>query len=125
MATENVRDTDVKTRRQLAISLVVVGSSVVGVLGLGILVATAIKGDHKEFSQAAQLVLTSILPLVGTWIVTVLAFYFAKENLEPALSQAILAWATVAPSATLADAKVAMETTDWLTNVEIGQRSKA
>jgi hypothetical protein len=63
---------------------------------------------------------------------------------DPDSFKAILAWATVGETATLADAKHAMETTPdcidvlvtksgkgdspvvgWLTNIEIGQRSKA
>lgn len=35
-------------------------------------------------SAASQLVMSSVLPLLGTWIGTVLAFYFARENLEAA-----------------------------------------
>jgi len=31
-----------------------------------------------------QVILTSILPLLGTWIGTVLAYYFAKDNFEAA-----------------------------------------
>lgn len=38
----------------------------------------------KDKDSGHQLVLTSILPLVGTWVGTVLAFYFAKDNFESA-----------------------------------------
>lgn len=38
-------------------------------------------GDRGSVSQ---LVFSSVLPLFGTWVGTVLAFYFARENLEAA-----------------------------------------
>ena len=34
--------------------------------------------------EATRLVFTSVLPLLGTWVGTVLAFYFARENLQAA-----------------------------------------
>ncbi len=39
-----------------------------------------IKGDGDE----AMTVFTTLLPLVGTWVGTVLAYYFSKENFEAA-----------------------------------------
>ncbi len=84
MPDNNIIESDAKTRRRIAIGLVIGGSVIVGILGIVIMAAAAINGEFTEFYQAAQLVLTSILPLVGTWIGTVLAFYFAKENFESA-----------------------------------------
>src|SRR4051812_39073052 len=62
------------------IALVVVGSSLLVVL---ILSGVAI-GFADNRSAMARLVFTSVLPLLGTWVGTVLAFYFARENLEAA-----------------------------------------
>ena len=53
-----------------------------GVLGLAVLIMlTATAGQE---SDTAKLLLSSILPLLGTWVGTVLAYYFAKENFESA-----------------------------------------
>ena len=43
--------------------------------------------DNKE--PTARLVFTSVLPVLGTWVGTVLAFYFARENLEAATKSAL------------------------------------
>jgi CBS domain-containing protein len=61
---------------------VVIGSSA-GVILLGIVVMIAAAFAGKEsVKESAQLLFTSILPLLGTWVGTVLAFYFTKESLE-------------------------------------------
>jgi hypothetical protein len=52
----------------------------VSVLAVAILAGIAI---HGERSQAKE-ILTMILPMIGTWVGTVLAFYFGKEQLEAA-----------------------------------------
>ncbi|MFB8005216.1 hypothetical protein [Nocardia sp. NPDC056000] len=60
----------------------VVGLSLAAITGLSALVvAMADTGDRDRVSQ---LVFSSVLPLFGTWVGTVLAFYFARENLEAA-----------------------------------------
>jgi hypothetical protein len=51
------------------------------VLALGAVAIFFSKGDQGE---QARNVLSTILPLVGTWVGTVLAFYFAKDNFESA-----------------------------------------
>ena len=80
MKKQNAEPADSGTRRWIANVLVIGGIVVVGVLGVLVIKYTAIDKRH----EASQLVLTSILPLVGTWIGTVLAFYFAKDNFESA-----------------------------------------
>ena len=42
------------------------------------------KPDGKELMEAGKLLLSVLLPLFGTWVGTVLAFYFSKENFESA-----------------------------------------
>ena len=42
------------------------------------------KPDNDAVMRAANLLLTSLLPLFGTWVGTVLAFYYTKENYEAA-----------------------------------------
>ena len=62
------------------IALVIVGSSLAVILVIsGVAIALA---DNR--STTSRLVFTSVLPLLGTWVGTVLAFYFARENLEAA-----------------------------------------
>jgi hypothetical protein len=68
-----------------AIALFVLILSVVGVLLISTLIISL---DH----DSADKVFSAIIPLFGTWVGTVLAFYFSKENFESAsrsLHQAI------------------------------------
>lgn len=73
MATQ--KDVDGKTRNQLAVGIVLFSAAAVAILG-----AIAIWNDTDKSDQ----VLGQILPLLGTWVGTVIAFYFAKDNLESA-----------------------------------------
>ena len=58
----------------------------VGVTILGIVVIRLAANDKR--GEASQLVFGSLLPLLGTWVGTVLAFYFAKANYESAANHA-------------------------------------
>jgi hypothetical protein len=40
------------------------------------------EGEARK--DAAQLVMTGVLPLLGVWVGTILAFYFSRENLQAA-----------------------------------------
>lgn len=62
------------------IAIIVLGFSIAGVVYLGLTMINA--ATDKE--DAARYVLASILPLLGTWVGTVLAFYFSKDNFESA-----------------------------------------
>jgi hypothetical protein len=62
-------------REWLATIVVLISVVAVGVLG-----AMAIRHDSTQ----AKDILTMILPMIGTWVGTVLAFYFGKEQLEAA-----------------------------------------
>lgn len=64
-----------RTRQWLAVGIVVAGVVAVTILG-----AISIFRDGAE----AENVLGQILPLFGTWVGAVIAFYFAKDNLETA-----------------------------------------
>lgn len=59
------------------IAIAITAVSIVGVL---VLAAVCIWFNHDK----AQEILTTVLPVIGTWVGTVLAFYFSKENLESA-----------------------------------------
>jgi hypothetical protein len=67
---------DGTTRELLAILVSVISLAAVIVFGL-----VAIFSSHKD---QAKDVLTAVLPMIGTWVGTVLAFYFTKQNFEAA-----------------------------------------
>ena len=67
------------------IAIVIVGASLLSILVIsGGAIALA---DDK--AAMSRLVFTSVLPVLGTWVGTVLAFYFARENLEAATSSTL------------------------------------
>jgi hypothetical protein len=71
---------DQNTRNRIAFWITFGGLIAVIVLGIFVIcLATA-----EDRSDAARLVFGSLLPLLGTWVGTVLAFYFAKANFEAA-----------------------------------------
>ena len=70
-------------RARLGIRLVFWATWAVVSLGIVVLIA-AYRLGPMEFRDASQLLLSSLLPLLGTWVGTVLAFYFTKENFEAA-----------------------------------------
>src|SRR3954471_18215413 len=70
---------DVSTRRWLAAAIV--GASIVGIVVMSVM---AIGFAVKSRADTSRLVFSSVLPLFGTWVGTVLAFYFARENLAAA-----------------------------------------
>jgi len=69
------------TRFWLAIGVTVI--SVVAVSTLAGLIIHYSK-DGPNAATNAQNVLNSVLPLLGTWVGTILAYYFSKENFEAA-----------------------------------------
>ena len=64
------------TRFWLAIGVTIVSITAVTLLARIII--------SKGTDTAAQNVLNSVLPLLGTWVGTILAYYFSKENFEAA-----------------------------------------
>jgi len=68
------------TRHWLAITMV--SLSVAGIT-VAAWVAIAFS-NSTDRADTTRLVFTSVLPLFGTWVGTVLAFYFARENLQAA-----------------------------------------
>ncbi len=60
---------------------------IIGVAGGGVLVLAALMiylSDVQHRRDTAQLVMTGVLPLLGVWVGTILAYYFSKENLQAA-----------------------------------------
>lgn len=71
---------DRRFRHLLAAGIVLLG---IVLLGLASWIALHY-ADSDDRPEMARLVFASSVPLLGTWIGTVLAFYFARENLEAA-----------------------------------------
>jgi hypothetical protein len=66
-----------------------VGFSVAGLTIMSVtVIALAPSADRYD---ASQLVFGAVLPVLGTWVGTVLAFYFARENFESATESALRA----------------------------------
>jgi hypothetical protein len=85
-------DGERRFRHVLASGMLIV--SIVGVVvisGLAIWLATS---DNRP--AATQLVFSSVLPLFGTWVGTVLAFYFARDNLTAATDNTLKLQSAVA-----------------------------
>src|SRR5713226_1358319 len=62
-----------------------IGVTIVSIIAVAVLAMQVI--DHakdKDIAGNAQNVLNSVLPLLGTWVGTILAYYFSKENFEAA-----------------------------------------
>jgi hypothetical protein len=63
--------------------------STIALVALGIVImcgsiVAALHGKPDSVMSAAQLLLSALLPLFGTWVGTILAFYYSKENYEAA-----------------------------------------
>lgn len=69
-----------RTRDYIALTLIVAG-----IVGITLVSAAAIWfAKSSERADTTMAVFSALLPVVGTWIGTVLAFYFAKENFQAA-----------------------------------------
>lgn len=87
------KNTDSEERAKIGRRVVYFALGVIGILGLAA-IAVAIyapAGESIEKSkqryELVKDVLTSLLPVLGTWVGTVLAFYFSKENFVEAAKQ--------------------------------------
>ena len=60
----------------------IAGGAIIGisVISLG----GAVWAGPEEFVKTSQLVFNALLPLLGTWVGTVLAYYFSRKNFESA-----------------------------------------
>src|SRR5262245_28929682 len=71
-------------RAKLGLYLVIGSSAGVLLLGMIVIIASGFKGGAADIKDTAQLIFTGLLPLLGTWVGTILAFYYSKENFESA-----------------------------------------
>jgi|SRR5438105_992819 len=100
---------DASTRKRLAITVVAISAvGIVVISGLAIGFA-----GSKSRADTSKLVFTAVLPLLGTWVGTVLAFYFAQGNLEAA-TESTLALAGATETATPVT-KVMIPESDFVT----------
>ncbi|HEX6507781.1 MAG TPA: hypothetical protein VF221_09135 [Chloroflexota bacterium] len=100
---------DASTRKRLA--MIVVAISVIGIVAISGL-AIGFAGANNR-ADTSKLVFTAVLPLLGTWVGTVLAFYFAQGNLEAA-TESTLALAGATDTTTPVTAVMIPES-DWVT----------
>lgn len=70
----------VDTRTFLALGVVVI--SILGVILLAI--TNIVVAEPSERRETTNQVLSAVLPLLGTWVGTVMAYYFTRENYEAA-----------------------------------------
>jgi hypothetical protein len=69
------------------------------VLGVAVIAASALDASKERTAlESAKWVLGVVLPLLGTWVGTILAFYFGKDNFEAATRQTLAAVREVLPS---------------------------
>jgi hypothetical protein len=86
---------------------------VLGISGGTILVISAIAlygaaSDPDQFAETSRLVFNALLPLLGTWVGTVLAYYFSRKNFEAA-SQSVERMVTLTTEQKLAQIFVEKE----------------
>jgi len=87
-------------RERLGTRLVIISTIALVTLGIFVMagaVVTELRGNSPNaVRDAAQLLFSSLLPLLGTWVGTILAFYYSKENYEAASRGTLDAVRTVA-----------------------------
>jgi hypothetical protein len=72
-------------QQKLATWVVAIGAGISGLCAIVAIGAIAVTGvGGQQTAQAAKDILTILLPVIGTWIGTVLAFYYSRENFEAA-----------------------------------------
>ena len=84
MSLTNAPQSPVQEKLARTISIIVLsGTCLFGLLGIAMaIIAMSIDhGDTAKAKDILQTLFSAILPLFGTWIGTILAFYFSKENL--------------------------------------------
>lgn len=67
------------------IAKIVLGISGAAIIGISLVaLGGAAWSGGKQFAETSQLVFNALLPLLGTWVGTVLAYYFSRKNFESA-----------------------------------------
>jgi len=74
------QETPDANRTRTRIAFIVIGMGVVGI----VVVSWVAMATTKNKDETSRLVFASVLPLIGTWVGAVLAFYFSRDNLQAA-----------------------------------------
>lgn len=98
---------DAFVRKYLALGLSFGALTIVLGLGIACLVLAHGIADPKERADYAKDILSFILPVVGTWIGTVIAFYFSKEGFEAATQNSLNLVKQLTPEQRLATITIA------------------
>ena len=96
---------DGRIRARLAITIVSLSL-------LGITLASTVAlwfASPQDKPEMARLIFAAVLPLLGTWVGTVLAFYFARENLQAATDNATQLFQRLQPQTPVRDVMVLRE----------------
>jgi len=78
----NAKENDKDSRFKLA-QMVLTGS-IAGALGLAVIVVVISLSLEEKTIDTAYYVFGSIIPLLGTWVGTILAYYFSEKNFDSA-----------------------------------------
>lgn len=70
--------------RTTAQALLAFGVTIISIIGVILLSWTILQTSDEGIIDRAQTIFNALLPVIGTWVGTILAFYFSRENLEAA-----------------------------------------
>lgn len=103
----NNKPTEIKDEIARVIARYVpISTAVLGGVGLLLVFVFIYKGDYENAVDTLQYIFTALLPLWGTWLGTVLAFYFSKQNFEAANQSVKTLVETLSPKEKLESQKV-------------------
>lgn len=78
------KDSSSYERFDIAKNVLIFGLASVSILGIVAIIFSSIWGKEGEIISNVKDILTMLLPLIGAWVGTVLAFYFSKDNFKAA-----------------------------------------
>lgn len=111
---------DARIRERIAALILL--ASIVGISLASVVAILMARPEGR--SEMARLVFASVLPLFGTWVGTVLAFYFARENLQAATDSTIRLAGRLEPSTPVSDVMISRDKMHTYT-LQAGQDPKA
>lgn len=79
---------EITNNRNRTILTVIIVSSGILLIALLAMIIILLADDQEKF-ESAKWVFNAIIPLIASWIGTVIAFYFGRENFESATRQAM------------------------------------
>ncbi len=93
------------------------GITIAALIGITVLSFEIIATKAPDVPTRAQNVLNTVLPLFGTWVGTVLAYYFARENFEAATNSTQRLVRDLTPEEKLRSTRVADAMTKSISSV--------